>query len=299
MSIIPQGFQRESVNTQSIEAMKSHFKIGLSVVAMGFVAAGRLAANDPMTAELKKLKGEEFDHKFVSQMIDHHQQGVEMSNLAQQRAQRSEIKQFAQKTADKQQKEIEELKGLAGSGHHASASGTSSDRHVSTTAGVSRSDETKGTHVGPTSTDKSALTSGRDTASSDNTHHASKTNVPRVDESRGVHAGSTDKTAHTSDTSHASTTSHEGAGAPTGRTSHEGSSHEGMKAESMSKLQSAQGAEFDRVFTDEMIKHHNMAIEMAQLAKSRASSNAVKQFAQKTVDGQKKEVEELKSFKRS
>lgn len=266
--------------------MKRSFKIGCATLALGFVAASSVAAADPMTTELKKLKGEEFDHKFIGQMIEHHQQGVEMANLAQQRAQRSEIKQFAQKTADKQQKDIEELKGLADGGHHASASGTRSDRHVSGPAGVPRVDETKGTHVGPTSTDKSSLTSGRDSGSSDNTHHASKTNVPRADETRGVHTGGTDQT------------SHEGAGAPTGRTSHEGFSHEAMKTETMSKLQAVQGAEFDRVFTDEMIKHHNMAIETAQLAKTRASSSEVKQFAEKSIKDQKKDIDELKSFKR-
>lgn len=278
--------------------MKLHLKTGLTALVMAFLAVGPLAANDAMTQNLKKLKGEEFDHKYVGHMIEHHQQGIDMAGLAQQRAQRSEIKQFAQKMSDKQQKEIEELKALAGGGHHASASGTSSDRHVSTTGGISRSEETKGTHVGPTSTDKSAHTSGRDSTSSDNTRHVAKTNVSRADETRGVHAGSTDQTSHTSGTSHASATSHEGAGAPTGRTSHEGSSHEAMKTATMSKLQAVQGAEFDRVFTDEMITHHNMAIEMSQLAKSRATSNEVKQFAQKTIDDQKKEVDELKSFQR-
>lgn len=253
--------------------MKSPVKISITALAMGFLAVGQLVAKDPMTESLNKLKGEAFDHKFVGQMIEHHQQGIEMAGLAQQRALRPEIKQFAQKMSDKQKKEVEELKGMAGSGHHALTSGTSSDRHVSTTAGISRSEETKGAHVGPTSTDKGSLTSGRDTSHTIGTSHAGTT-------------------------SQAGTTSHAGAGAPTGRTSHDGSSHEAMKTEAMGKLQAAQGAEFDRAFTDEMIKHHGMAIEMSQLAKSRASSTQVKQFAQKTIDDQKKEVDELKGFKR-
>lgn len=263
--------------------MKTFLKTSIITLTMGVMAAGRLAAGDPMTESLKKLKGDEFDHKFVGHMIEHHQQGIEMSNLALQRAQRSEIKQFAQKTADMQQKDIGELKGLLGE-HQATDA-----KHVSTTTGISRADETKGAHVGPTHTDKSSLTSGRPSEAANNDHHVSKTNVSRVDETRGVHSGPTHGSA--------SATSHEAAGAPTGRSSHEGSSHEAMKTESMSKLQSAQGAEFDRAFTDEMIKHHNMAIEMSQLAKSRASSDQVKRFAQKSVDEQKKEVDELKSFK--
>lgn len=210
--------------------MKRHIRIAFASLALGCVAVTRLAANDPMTEQLKQYKGAEFDQKFVGMMIEHHEQGIEMARLAQQRAQRAEIKQFAEKTADKQQKDIEELKAMPG--------GKTSDHHASTT--------------------------------SDTSQHG---------------------------TSHAST-SHDSAGAPTGRTAHDASSHEAMKSETMTKLQSAQGAEFDRAFTDEMINHHNMAIEMAQLAQSRASDSEVKQFAQKSIEAQKKEVAELKGFRR-
>lgn len=234
--------------------MKSSLKISITALAMGFLAVGQLVAEDLMMEKLKAVKGEEFDHTFVSQMIAHHQQGSAMASLAQERAERSEIKQFAKKTADLQQKDIEELKGLqakSGSQH------ASTTNHRSGAAGVARVDETKGIHTGATSTDKKA---------------------------------------HPGGTSHASTMPQVGAGAPTGRTSHEGSSHEAMMGETMTKLHAAQGAEFDRVFTAEMIMHHNMAIEMSELAKSRASSSEVKKFAQKSIDDQKEEVAELKSF---
>jgi uncharacterized protein (DUF305 family) len=130
-------------------------------------------------------------------------------------------------------------------------------------------------------------------------HHASTGDQkPRVEETRQAgssHAG----------TSHSSGTSHEGAGAATGRTSHDSAAashhassgaHEQMKKETMSKLESVQGAEFDRVFVDEMLKHHKMAKEMAQLAQQQSSREDIRSFAAKIVQQQAKEEQELKGL---
>ena len=70
-----------------------------------------------------------------------------------------------------------------------------------------------------------------------------------------------------------------------------------MKNQMMSKLESAQGAEFDRRFVEEMKKHHEMGIEMAQLAQRQGSREDVRAFAKKTLDEQKKESDELKRLK--
>ena len=206
------------------------------------IASGALA-KDPMTESLRGLGGEKFDQAFLSQMIDHHKQGVEMAQLASKRAQKSEVKQFAQKTAQSQQKDIEEMKGMQGGkkgSHHAATSGTS----------------------------------------------------------------------HVDQSSHSGGTSHEGAGAATGRSSHESSAsshhmsgtahqqHEQMKKETMSKLENAKGAEFDRVFVEEMTKHHQMGKEMAQLAQQQGSRTEVKEFAKKIVNEQTKELDELNNLKR-
>ena len=64
----------------------------------------------------------------------------------------------------------------------------------------------------------------------------------------------------------------------------------------MDALRNAKGNSFDRAFVDEMTKHHQMGLEMAQMALQKASSAEVKNFAQKTVDVQGKEIEELKSL---
>lgn len=226
--------------------MKHLLKIGISSLVLVGAAVSPAFANDPMTESLRALKGEQFDHAFLSQMIDHHKQGVEMAQLAQHHAQSSGVKQFAGKTAKSQQKDIEEMKGMLGdkkSGHHAS-----------TNAGTS---------------------------------HA-------------------DKTSHTNKSSHASGSSHEAAGAPTGRTSSDTTAsshhvqsgeHQKMKQETMAKLEGAQGAEFDRVFVSEMLKHHEMAKEMSQLAKSQASRDDIRKMADKMLEMQEKETQELKSLK--
>jgi uncharacterized protein (DUF305 family) len=68
--------------------MKHLLKIGISSLVLVGAAVSPAFANDPMTESLRPLKGEEFDKAFLSHMIDHHKQGVEMAQLAQHHAQR-------------------------------------------------------------------------------------------------------------------------------------------------------------------------------------------------------------------
>ena len=51
-----------------------------------------------------------YDLHFIDMMIMHHEEGIEMSQLAQSKAQSAKVKAFAMKTAADQQKDIEELK---------------------------------------------------------------------------------------------------------------------------------------------------------------------------------------------
>lgn len=59
-----------------------------------------------MGAELQGLSGDEFDEKFLSLMIVHHQQAVEMSEFADTNASRQEIKDFAANVIRVQEDEI-------------------------------------------------------------------------------------------------------------------------------------------------------------------------------------------------
>lgn len=71
---------------------------------------------------------------------------------------------------------------------------------------------------------------------------------------------------------------------------------DGMKMPGMAALESAQGAEFDRAFVQPMIMHQTMAVEMAQLAKGRATRPEVLQPAEKIAKEQKDEIKTLKGW---
>lgn len=69
---------------------------------------GALAMNMDMS-HMQTTTGHDFDTMFVDMMIPHHKGALEMSRDALQKAQRQELKDFAQETIDKQEKEIAEL----------------------------------------------------------------------------------------------------------------------------------------------------------------------------------------------
>ena len=60
-------------------------------------------------SHMQTSSGHAFDMMFVDMMIPHHKGAIEMSRDALQKAQRQELKDFAQETIDKQGKEIAEL----------------------------------------------------------------------------------------------------------------------------------------------------------------------------------------------
>lgn len=52
-----------------------------------------------------------YDLHYIDMTIMHHQQGVDMARLAEEKAANARVKAFAKKTGDDQQKDIEELRG--------------------------------------------------------------------------------------------------------------------------------------------------------------------------------------------
>lgn len=91
-----------------------------------------------------------------------------------------------------------------------------------------------------------------------------------------------------------------------GRSGHEaGMGHDSSSMKEMQKkmdanveqLRAASGAEADRMFLSMMTRHHQQAITMTNAAMPKLSAPAVRQFAEKTVDMQKKEIAELKAVK--
>ena len=74
---------------------------------------------------------------------------------------------------------------------------------------------------------------------------------------------------------------------------------ESMKGMSSEKLTSAKGEQFDRQFVDMMTQHHKGAIKMAQTAAPKLQHAEVKEFANKLVETQKKEVAHMAEMKKS
>lgn len=85
---------------------------------------GASAMNMDMS-HMQTSSGHAFDMMFVDMMIPHHKGAIEMSRDALQKAQRQELKDFAQETIDKQEKEITELEAWKKSMGMASSTGAS------------------------------------------------------------------------------------------------------------------------------------------------------------------------------
>jgi len=62
-----------------------------------------------MSSSLKGLKGDEFDKRFISEMVTHHEGAVDMAELALTNAKHQEVKTMAQNIISAQTKEIDEM----------------------------------------------------------------------------------------------------------------------------------------------------------------------------------------------
>ncbi|MDA3629606.1 DUF305 domain-containing protein [Saccharopolyspora sp. WRP15-2] len=69
-----------------------------------------------------------------------------------------------------------------------------------------------------------------------------------------------------------------------------------MSADEMKQLEQAKGAEFDRMFLDLMIKHHEGAVTMAQAELSGGQFPAAKQMAQQIIDTQQAEIDTMRTL---
>jgi uncharacterized protein (DUF305 family) len=79
--------------------------IGMST-ALGLAVAFSVFASGSRAQQMGDMP---YDLHFIDMMIMHHQEGIEMAQMAQTKAQSAKVKAFATKTAADQQKEIGEL----------------------------------------------------------------------------------------------------------------------------------------------------------------------------------------------
>jgi uncharacterized protein (DUF305 family) len=220
---IRHSFSSDS-KTHNDRQKKSIMKTFLKISVLGFAAAlltcGPLAAADSMTETLRPLKGAEFEQSFLTQMIHHHQEGIEMAKMVPHHTKRAELTDFAEKMTKTQTAEMEKMSALLKS--PAGSSAAPMDHSM----------------MGDKKREHSAM-----------------------GEKKMDHA-----------------------------------KMDGTKMSGMGGMESAQGAEFDRMFVQHMIKHHTSALEMAQLAEGRASRPEVIAFAEKLSKEQKDEIQKLKNW---
>jgi uncharacterized protein (DUF305 family) len=69
-----------------------------------------------------------------------------------------------------------------------------------------------------------------------------------------------------------------------------------MSEEDMTKLKAAKGAQFDKLFAQQMIAHHNGAIEMARTEQSSGTNPEAKELAKTIEATQQAEVEQLQKI---
>ncbi|WP_103344237.1 DUF305 domain-containing protein [Amycolatopsis sp. CA-126428] len=69
-----------------------------------------------------------------------------------------------------------------------------------------------------------------------------------------------------------------------------------MSDADMKKLEGAKGAEFDKMWLDMMIRHHQGAIDMAKTELQKGSNADAKALAQKIIDAQQAEITEMRGM---
>ena len=73
-----------------------------------------------------------------------------------------------------------------------------------------------------------------------------------------------------------------------------GSSMEDM----MDSLDGKSGDDFDKAFIEEMIVHHQGAIDMAKLAKENAKRDEIKSLAEDIISAQTKEIDQMRQWQK-
>jgi uncharacterized protein (DUF305 family) len=82
---------------------------------------------------------------------------------------------------------------------------------------------------------------------------------------------------------------------PAPAVTHQMESSDSMAA-MMNRLEDQQGVSFDQAFIEEMIMHHQGAIDMAELALTRAEHQEIKDLANEIITAQKSEINMMRGW---
>jgi uncharacterized protein (DUF305 family) len=69
-----------------------------------------------------------------------------------------------------------------------------------------------------------------------------------------------------------------------------------MSGDDLEKLEAAKGAEFDKMWLDMMIRHHQGAVDMAETELAKGGNADAKALARKIIDAQRAEITELRGL---
>ncbi len=207
--------------------IKSH--ITLILVIVGLTVPSALAQHPAghtgmdKKGQSTKMADAPYDLHFIDMMIEHHQMGIDMAKMAQNKASHAELKDLATKMVEDQQKDTEQLKKWRDEWY----------------AGQPKSD-----HMNMPGMSNSKM----DMRKSD---HA---NMPGMADMK-------------------------------------------MQQMDMGKLEAASGNQFDLMFIDMILPHHQMAIDMSKDALKKAQHTLLKTFARATIDKQQKEKGQLSKWR--
>jgi uncharacterized protein (DUF305 family) len=203
--------------------IKLYFAVTLTgiVLAVTVALAQHPAGHGEMQKKEQHAKMNEapYDLRYIDMMMHHHQMGIDMAKLAQNKASHAELKTFATKTIEEQQKDSDQLKKWRDEWY---------------------ADKPIFEHMNMQGMDMSKM------CKSDQAHMH---NLP------------------------------------------------GMQQMDMRKLEAATGNEFDLLFLDMLIPHHQMAIDMSQEASKKAAHAQLKTFARTNIAKQQKEKAQMTKWR--
>ncbi|MDQ3064724.1 MAG: DUF305 domain-containing protein [bacterium] len=67
-------------------------------------------------------------------------------------------------------------------------------------------------------------------------------------------------------------------------------------AQATSKLENLKGDDFDKAFIEEMLLHHQGAVDMAKLVETNAKHSELKQLGQEIISAQSKEIDMMQAW---
>lgn len=239
--------------------MKQFAAATVLVGALALAPAGALAQQERQDAQASG-KGKsaqqgqrhgEFDMRFIDMTIAHHEMGIKMSRLAEQKAENAGLKAKAAEIGRAQQHDIDELQQMR-------------ERLYPDAPEPRATSGTSGNDMG-------SMRGHAAAGEANPQHHAEQQARPTSGATEGAEKDSQGDHRH-------------------------GDGGMEQAKELIERLEKLDGEEFDREFAKEMIRHHEMQVRMSEQALNQVRHDEVRDFAQKSVDDHKMDIEHLKKF---